>query len=434
MSAVLVNKENNKAVFTVEVSQDKFEEALQKAYLKNKVKFAIPGFRKGKVPRKIIELNYGEGIFYEDAINIILPEAYEGALDELKLEPVDSPEVDIDEINKESSIKIKFEVDIKPVPKLGDYSNLESEIEKYEVTEEEIDRTITNELEANSRLISIEDREVKDGDIVNIDFIGKLDGEAFPGGQSEGYELTIGSATFIPGFEEQIIGKNIGEEFNINVTFPEDYSEENLKGKEVVFETKLNSIQEKVLPELDDEFVKDISEFDTLEEYKNNVKNEIEKQNESREKIERENKAIEALIDIMEVEIPESMINSEIERSYEDFLYRIQGMGLDAQQYFAITNSSEEATKEELRPNAEMKIKSDLALESFVIAENIIANEEEIQNELEELAEQYDPKNKEKFINNMKKSNSLDIVIENINKKKAVEKLISIVNFKEITK
>ncbi|QQK07837.1 trigger factor [Miniphocaeibacter halophilus] len=434
MSAVLVNKEKNRAVFTVEVAQNKFEEAIQKAYIKNKKRFSIPGFRKGKVPRKIIELNYGEGIFYEDAINILLPEVYEEALNELDLDPVDNPEIDIDELNRENPVKIKFEVDVKPEPKLGDYSNLEAELESYEVKEEDIERVINSALESNSRLVSIEDREVKDKDIVNIDFAGKLDGELFPGGQAENYELTIGSNTFIPGFEEQIIGKKIGEEFEVNVTFPEDYQEETLKGKDVVFEVKLNSIQEKVLPELDDEFVKDVSEFDTLEEYRNNIKIDLEEQNESRKKIDKENKAIEALIDVMEVEIPDSMVKNEIEREYEDFLYRIQGMGLNAEQYFSITNTSEEDTKEELKPNAERKVKSDLAIEALIEAEGIEASDEEVDKELNELAEQYDSKNKDKFIKNMKKSGNLEIIAENVKKKKAVDKLVSMVNFKEESK
>lgn len=434
MSAVLVNKEKNRAVFTVEVPQNKFEEAIQKAYVKNKKRFSIPGFRKGKVPRKILEMNYGEGIFYEDAINILLPEVYEEALDELDLDPVDNPEIDIDELNRENPVKIKFEVDVKPEPKLGDYSNLEAELESYEVKEEDIERVINSALESNSRLVSIEDREVKDKDIVNIDFAGKLDGELFPGGQAENYELTIGSNTFIPGFEDQIIGKKIGEEFEVNVTFPEDYQEESLKGKDVVFEVKLNSIQEKVLPELDDEFVKDVSEFDTLEEYKNNIKVDLEEQNESRKKIDKENKAIEALIDVMEVEIPDSMIKNEIEREYEDFLYRIQGMGLNAEQYFSITNTTEEDTKEELKPNAERKVKSDLAIEALIAAEGIEATDEEVDKELNELAEQYDPKNKDKFIKNMKKSGNLEMIAENVKKKNAVEKLVSMVNFKEKSK
>lgn len=434
MSAVLVNKEKNRAVFTVEVPQNKFEEAIQKAYVKNKKRFSIPGFRKGKVPRKILEMNYGEGIFYEDAINILLPEVYEEALDELDLDPVDNPEIDIDELNRENPVKIKFEVDVKPEPKLGDYSNLEAELESYEVKDEDIERVINSALESNSRLVSIEDREVKDKDIVNIDFAGKLDGELFPGGQAENYELTIGSNTFIPGFEDQIIGKKIGEEFEVNVTFPEDYQEESLKGKDVVFEVKLNSIQEKVLPELDDEFVKDVSEFDTLEEYKNNIKVDLEEQNESRKKIDKENKAIEALIDVMEVEIPDSMIKNEIEREYEDFLYRIQGMGLNAEQYFSITNTTEEDTKEELKPNAERKVKSDLAIEALIAAEGIEATDEEVDKELNELAEQYDPKNKDKFIKNMKKSGNLEMIAENVKKKNAVEKLVSMVNFKEKSK
>lgn len=272
MSAVLVSKEKNRAVFTVELPSEKLEEAIQKAYLKNKSRFSLPGFRKGHVPRKILEMNYGVEIFFEDAVNMLLPDAYEEAVEELELEPVAQPEVDVDELEKGSPVKFKFEVDVRPEVELGDYSNLEAEVNKYEVTDEDISRVIDRERDQNSRIISVEDRAVKDGDIVNIDFVGKLDGEEFPGGDAEGYELVIGSGAFIPGFEEQIIGKEIGQEFDVDVVFPEEYHDESLAGKNVIFEVKLNSIQEKELPELDDEFVKDISEFDTLEEYKNNVK------------------------------------------------------------------------------------------------------------------------------------------------------------------
>lgn len=431
MSAVLVSKENNKAVFTVELSQEKFEEALKEAYIKNRGKFAVSGFRKGKVPRKIIELNYGKGVFYEDAINLLLPVAYEEALSELKLEPVDNPEIDIDKLDRENPVKIKFEVDIKPIPKLGDYSKLESVIEAYKVKDEDIDRKVNSELEANARMVTIEDRPAKDKDIVNINFTGKLDGKEFPGGKSENYSLTLGSKTFIPGFEDQIIGKKIGEEFEVNVKFPEDYHDENLKGKDVVFETKLNSIQEKILPELDDEFIKDISEFDTVEEYKNNIKEDLKNQNDKNEKIEKENRAVEALVDVMEVEIPESMIENEVEKEFKDFTYRIKNMGLELDQYYTISKSDESKTKEELKPNAEKRVKSDLAIEAFINAENIEVSDEEVDKELDKLAEQYDKDNKKKFIEDIKKSENLDFIIENTKKKKAIDKLVELVNFKE---
>ena len=431
MSAVLVSKEKNRAVFTVELPGEKLEEAIQKAYLKNKSRFSIPGFRKGHVPRKIIEMNYGVEIFYEDAVNILLPDAYEEAIEELDLDPVAQPEVDVDEIEKGGPVKFKFEVDVRPEVELGDYSKLEAEVNKYEVTDEDIMREINRELDQNSRIISVEDRAVKDGDIVNIDFVGKLDGEEFPGGDAKGYDLVIGSGAFIPGFEEQIIGKEIGQEFNVDVVFPEDYHEESLAGKNVIFEVKLNSIQEKELPELDDEFVKDISEFDTLEEYKNNVKIDLEQELKKQAEVEKENKAVEALIDVMTVDIPESMIDMEVQREYQNFLYRVQGMGITLDQYFAIANSDEEKTKEDLRPASEKKLKGELALDEFIVKENIDATEEEIDKEIAELAEQYELKDVDSFKETLKESGDLDFITDAVKRRKALEKLVEMVKFKE---
>lgn len=431
MSAVLVSKEKNRAVFTVELPGEKLEEAIQKAYLKNKSRFSIPGFRKGHVPRKIIEMNYGVEIFYEDAVNMLLPDAYEEAIEELDLEPVAQPEVDVDEIEKGEPVKFKFEVDVRPEVELGDYSNLEAEVNKYEVSEDDIKRVIDRELDQNSRIISVEDRAVKDGDIVNIDFVGKLDGEEFPGGDAEGYELVIGSGAFIPGFEEQIIGKEIGQEFDVDVVFPEEYHDESLSGKNVIFEVKLNGIQEKELPELDDEFVKDISEFDTLEEYKNNVKMDLEEELKKQADVERENKAVEALMDVMTVDIPESMIDMEVDREYQNFLYRVQGMGITLDQYFAIANSDEEKTREELRPASEKKLRGELALDEFIVKENIEASEEEIDKEISELAEQYELKEVDSFKETLKESGDLDFITDTVKRRKALEKLVEMVNYKE---
>ncbi len=431
MSAVLVSKEKNRAVFTVELPSEKLEEAIQKAYLKNKSRFSLPGFRKGHVPRKILEMNYGVEIFFEDAVNMLLPDAYEEAVEELELEPVAQPEVDVDELEKGSPVKFKFEVDVKPEVELGDYSNLEAEVNKYEVTDEDISRVIDRERDQNSRIISVEDRAVKDGDIVNIDFVGKLDGEEFPGGDAEGYELVIGSGAFIPGFEEQIIGKEIGQEFDVDVVFPEEYHDESLAGKNVIFEVKLNSIQEKELPELDDEFVKDISEFDTLEEYKNNVKIDLEEELKKQAEVEKENKAVEALMDVMKVDIPESMIDMEVDREYQNFLYRVQGMGLTLDQYFAIANSNEEKTREELRPASEKKVKGELALDEFIVKENIEATDDEIDKEISELAKQYELKDVDSFKETLKESGDLDFITNTVKRRKAVEKLVEMVKYKE---
>ncbi|MDO5018240.1 MAG: trigger factor [Lagierella massiliensis] len=431
MSAVLVSKEKNKAVFTVELPSEKLDEAIQKAYLKNKGRFVVPGFRKGKVPRKIIEMNYGVEVFYEEAVNLLLPDAYEEAVKELELEPVAQPGVDIDELEKGSPVKFKFEVDVKPEVKLGDYSNLEAEVKSYEVNEEDIQRVINQELDSNSRVVTVEDRSVKDGDIVNINFIGKLEGEEFEGGSADNYDLVIGSGSFIPGFEEQIIGKNIGEEFNVDVVFPQDYHQESLAGKNVIFEVKLNGIQEKQLPELDDEFVKDISEFDTLEEYKNNVKIDLEQEYKKQTDIEKENKAVEALIEVMEVEVPESMIESEIDREYQNFLYRVQGMGITLEQFYAISNSNEEKTREELKPASEKKVMGELALDAFIEKENIEATDEEIDKEISELAKQYELKDVDGFKKTLKESGDFDFITDTVKRRKALEKLVDMVSFKE---
>lgn len=279
MSVVLESKENNKAVFTVEVSQEDFQDAIKKAYAKNKSRFNVPGFRKGKVPMRVIEMNYGKEIFYEDAVNILLPDAYENGIEELDLNPVSNPEIDIENIDEENPIVFKFEVDVRPEPVLGDYSNLEAEIDDFSVTDADIDAVIEKALETNARVEQVE-REAKEGDSVNINFEGSVDGEVFEGGTAENYDLTLGSNSFIPGFEEQLVGVKPGEEVDVNVTFPEDYHEESLANKESLFKVKMNSISEKIRPELDDEFVKDISEFDTLDEYKADIRTQLEKESE----------------------------------------------------------------------------------------------------------------------------------------------------------
>ena len=429
MSVVLESKENNRAVFTVEVSQEDFQGAIKKAYAKNKSRFNIPGFRKGKVPMKVIEMNYGKEIFYEDAINILLPDAYESGVEELELNPVATPEVDVEKIDEENPVVFKFEVDVRPEPVLGDYSNLEAEIEDYSVNDADVDAVVESALETNARIEKVE-REAKDGDTVNIDFDGSVDGEVFEGGTAENCDLTLGSNSFIPGFEEQLIGKKPGEEVEVNVTFPEDYHEESLANKDTLFKVKVNSISEKIKPELDDEFVKDISEFDTLEEYKADIRKNLEKENEASLESAKQNKAIEALVNVTEMDIPESMINNQLDQDYDNFTKRIQSMGLGIDQYYTITNSSEEQVREELRVNAENQVKADLALDALVAKENPEVSDEDIDAELDKLAEQYSPDDKEKFIENMKKGGSLDFIKDSVVRQKAVKNLIDSVNFK----
>ncbi len=429
MKAVLEKRENNKVSFNVELEYDKFEENLQKAYLKNRGKFSIPGFRKGKVPRKILEMNYGEDLFYEDAINLILPEEYDSAIVELGLEPVDTPEVDIDEIEKDKPILIKFQVDVKPEIKLGDYKSIEIEKVEYNVTDEILDNEIKKVQDANGRLVDAADRSVQDGDHLIIDFEGSVDGVLFPGGTAQAQRLEIGSNTFIPGFEEQLIGKNIGEEVQVKVTFPEDYHEETLMGKEAIFKVVIHEIKEKELPELDDEFAKDISEFDTLEEYKASVKANLEENFKRREKIELENKIIDEVVAMAEFEVPEGLINSQLETEVGEFDYQLRSQGIDLEQYLSMTGSTIEDIKEQLRPMALKRVTADLVLEAIAKEENIEVSEEDIDKELNRMAKQYNEEEGKKFINDMKKRD-LSFMHAGISNGKVIDMLASNVKFK----
>ena len=429
MSAVLVSKENNQAVLTCEIPAEDFNNAIEESYKKNRSKFSLKGFRKGKVPRKMLERAYGEGLFYEDAVNLLLPGIYEKAIEELELEPVSQPDIDLDDITENNDVKVKFTVDLKPEFELGDYSNLSAEIEEYKVTDSDVDLKINHELESNARVQEVEGREAKENDTVSINFKGFVDDKAFDGGEAEDYELVLGSHTFIPGFEEQIIGHNVGDEFDVNVKFPEDYHEDSLKGQDAKFECKINSIKEKVLPELDDEFVKDVSEFDTLDEYKKDIKEHLEKDNEQRQLVEKQNKSVEALIDATEITVPESMIDNEVSRQFQDFARRVQQMGLNTDQYFQITNTSEEDVKNELRANAELKVKGDLVLEKYIEKEAIESTDEELDEQLKEFAKVYGQDDEEKFIEEFKNSPNVEFLKEDIKRKKALEKLVEITKF-----
>lgn len=403
MEFVLQNKENNKAVFNIEITQQEFEKAIQNAYLKNRNKFNIPGFRKGKAPRKIIELNYGEGVFYEEALNGILPEAYENAVKELELDPVDNPEIDIDKLEKGEPVVIKVEVTIKPEVKLGDYKSIEVEKVEYNVTDEDVERELKAVQEKNARIIDASDRETKEGDILTIDYKGFVDGEQFEGGTAENQELEIGSKRFIPGFEEQLIGKKKGDKVEVKVTFPDDYFEENLKSKEAVFEVEIKDVKEKELPQLDDEFAKDISEFETLEEYKKDLREKLEKDAKNREKVEFENKVVEAVVESSEVDIPEVMIEHQIEHEINEFNYRLKLQGLDLDQYLQLTNSTLDNLKEQIKPIAKKKVKTDLVFEAIGKKENVEITDEDVDMELEKIAKEYNQENVEEFKENMKK-------------------------------
>lgn len=403
MNIVLDKKENNKVSFTVEIDAKDFSKAVQGAYLKNRKYFNLPGFRKGKAPRQIIEMNYGPEVFYEDAINEILPEAYEKAIDELKLEPVDQPEVDIEEIVKDENVIAKFEVEVKPEVKLGDYKGLEVEKVSYELTDEVVENELKSVQDMNGRLIDAGDRSVENGDVLTIDYSGSVDGELFPGGTAEGQPLTIGSEQFIPGFEEQLIGKNKGEEVEVKVTFPEEYHAEELAGKEAIFKVTIHEVKVKELPELDDEFAKDVSEFDTLEEYKNDIRAKLEEEFKNREKVEQENLIVEKVVEISEVEVPEGMIKTQIDNEVSEFAHRLSSQGLSLDQYISLIGGDEQALRDQLRPMAADRVKGDLILEAVAEAENIVVEDEDIEKELVKMAEIYNQENVEKFVEDMKK-------------------------------
>lgn len=433
MNTKLVSRDEKKIVFTSEISSEAFEASVNRVYNKMKSRFNIPGFRKGKAPRKIIELNYGEGIFFEDAVNELLPELFEEAVKELKIgkDICGMPKIDIEEFDKNKAIVIKFDQELKPVPELGDYKNLVADDVKFEVTDEMVDERVNKERENNARIVSIEDRPVKDMDTVNIDFEGSVEGVPFDGGKSENYDLVVGSHTFIPGFEEQLIGKNIGDNVDVNVIFPEEYHSEELKGKEALFKVKINSIKEKQLPELDDEFAQDVSEFDTLEEYRADIKKNLVESAEKNALVQKQNNAIDALIESSNVEAPESMINEEVDKAFRDFAGRIRQYNMDLDNYFKMLNTTEEAVREQLRPEATKRANAELVIDAFAKLENIEVSEEEIDKEIDEFGKNMKVKDFEEFKEELKSGEGLEGITASLIRRKAVDHLVSLVKFQE---
>ncbi len=389
MSVQVEKLEKSMAKLTIEVSAEELEKALQKAFLKNKDKISIPGFRKGKVPRQMVEKMYGPEIFYEDAANELIPDAYEQAVEECGEDIVSSPTIDVTQIKKGEPFIFTAEVALKPPVKLGKYKGVKVEKADTEVTDEEVDAQINRERENNARNIEVTDRAVKDGDMTVLDFEGFVDGTAFEGGKGENYPLTIGSGAFIPGFEEQLIGAEIGKEVEVNVTFPEDYQAEELKGKAAVFKCTIKEIKEKELPELDDEFASEVSEFDTLEEYKADVKAKLTEEKVKEAKDAKEAAVIEAIVNDSEMEIPEAMLTTQQRQMVDEFAQRIQMQGLSLNQYFQFTGSNYDKMIEQVKPQAEKRIKSRLVLEEIVKAENIEASEEDFEEEIKVMAEAY---------------------------------------------
>ncbi len=423
MSLQVEKLEKNMAKLTIEVSAEELDKAIEKAYEKNKKKISIPGFRKGKAPRKMIEQMYGKEVFYEDAVNELIPTAYEGALEECSEEVVSSPKIDVVQIEAGKPFIFTAEVALKPEVTLGKYKGVKVDKIDVAVLDEEVDAEIAKERDRNARTITVEDRAVKDGDMTVIDFEGFVDGVAFEGGKGENYPLTIGSGAFIPGFEENLIGAEIGKETEVNVTFPEDYQAEELAGKAAVFKCTVKEIKEKELPELDDEFAGEVSEFDTLAEYREDVKKKLGEKKEADAKSAKEDAVIDAIIADAKMEIPDAMIETQQRQMVEDFAQRIQSQGLTMEQYLQFTGMTSAGLMEQVKPQALKRIQSRLVLEAVVAAEGMTATEEEFEEEVKTMAEAYQmeaDKVKELLGENGKKQ-----VMEDVCIKKAVEFVVA---------
>ena len=431
MSMQVEKLEKNMAKLTIEVEAEKFNDAVKKAYNKNKGKMSVPGFRKGKVPQAMIEKMYGPEVFYEDAANILIPEAYADELEANKeLEVVSQPSIDVVQMEKGKNFIFTAEVALKPPVELGKYKGVKIEKIETEVTDEDIDNEIKREQESNARTITVTDRPVKDGDTAMIDFEGFIDGEAFEGGKGENYPLVIGSGSFIPGFEDQLIGKNTGDETDVNVTFPEDYNAKDLAGKDAVFKVKINEIKEKELPELDDEFASEVSEFDTMAEYREDVKKNLAEKKEKEAKEKREDAVIEAIIKDSKMEIPEAMIDTQTKSMVNDYARRLQSQGLSLEQYFMLTGLDMDKFTEQMKPGARKRIESRLILEAIVAAENFDVSDEEYEKELERMADEShievdklkeyigdDEEGKERIIEDIKIQKAVDLIVDNCKEK-----------------
>ena len=416
MSLQVERLEHNMAKLTIEVPAEEVEKALQAAYLKERGKISLPGFRKGRVPRQMIEKMYGPEVFYDEAANRMISEAYAKAYDECELELVSQPKIEITQLEKGKEFIFTAEVAVKPEVKLGEYKGLKVDKVSSRVTQKEVDEEIDKERERNARTIDVTDRAVQDKDQITLDFEGFVDGVAFEGGKASDYPLTIGSGAFIPGFEDQLIGANIDEEKEINVTFPEEYQAKELAGKAAVFKCTVHSIKAKELPELDDEFVSDVSEkSETVDAYKAEVKAKIKERKENEGKQKREDQSVEQAVANAEMDIPEAMISFQSRQMVDDFARRIMQQGMTMEQYFQFTGLSEEKMMEEFKPEAEKRIRTRLTLEAIVAAENIEVSEERLDEELQKMADSYKmevDKLKEYMGENEKKQMKEDIAIQ----------------------
>lgn len=420
-SKVEKTEKANEVKVEITVEAGKFDEAIKKVYFKSAKYFNIPGFRKGKAPMQIVEKYYGKEIFYEDAFNEVAQEALEEAITKNELEVVSRPDIEVTQIEKGKDLIFVAIMQTKPEVKLGKYKGIEIKKIEYNVSDEDIEHELGHMQEHNARMISIEDRPVESGDIATIDFEGFADGKAFEGGKAEGHELEIGSNTFIPGFEDQVIGMKIEEEKDIQVTFPEEYFSKDLAGKEATFKVKVHAIKKKELPKLDDEFAKDVSEFDTLKELKEDIKQKQQKQNDDKAKYETQEAVMKAVCENITVEIPSGMIEMEVENMLKDIEQKLSYQGLKLEQYLQMMGKSEEDMKKEYEPQAIEAIQSRLALEAIIKAEKIEATEKEIDEKLKEMAKNYGKENDEEFLKNENVRNYLK---EGLASEKAIEFLV----------
>ena len=389
MSLQVEKMEKNMAKLTIEVAAEDLEKAMQNAYQKAKGRISIPGFRKGKAPRKMIEQMYGKGVFLEDAVNALIPEHYSKALAECELEIVSQPTIDITQAEPGKAFIFTAEVAVKPEVTLGEYKGVEVPKSETEVTDEDVDAELKKEQEKNSRTVTVEDRGAENGDITTIDFEGFVDGEAFEGGKGTDYPLTLGSNSFIPGFEDQLVGAKAGDHVEVKVTFPEEYQAKELAGKEAVFQCDVKKVEAKELPELDDDFAQDVSEFDTLAEYKEDVKKNLTEKKEKAARTAKENAAVDKAIENAEMDIPDAMLNTQVRQMLDDFSRRMQSQGLTMEQYFQFTGMTLDKMQEEMKPQALKRIQTRLVLEKIAEVENIQPTEEEVEEEFKKMADAY---------------------------------------------
>ncbi len=427
MDCRILKIENNMATIEITMPSEDLNEAIKQVYLRDRKHFNIQGFRKGKVPQKVIELNYGKEVFYDGAIDKLLPDAYKDALDELKLDPVSKPEIDVKQIEKGKELIVEATFAVKPVVEIKGYKGLEVEKPSVEVTETDIEADLKQQQNLNARLITIDDRPIQSGDTADIDYEGFVDGVAFEGGKAENYDLVIGSGSFIPGFEDQLIGKSVGDEVEVNVTFPDPYQSEELAGKDAVFKVKIHGIQVKELPELDDEFAMDTSEFDTLDELKEDIRKRLEKNAQKTAENQLRDKMIEAATELLDVEIPEPMIEMEIDGMVDEFSQQLRYQGMELEKYLEFTGKQMDELRDSLKEDALKRVKSTLTLESIVKQENITVTEEDLEEEYNRISEMYD-----KDVEELKKilAPQIDYINATIETKKAVDLLIEYAKFK----